>query len=480
MTNEERIKIKKYRSLIWILTGIFIYQCLYFIFNIPFGIPPDEAFHIKQVLFEINTLNPANPHTDLDVRAATEISSFPLYYILISRIFAVYYMIDPSIAQSPSDYLIIFRLSNLFLIILYLFFFYKISLMIMKSLTSVVLAFFIQANILMFGFMAAAVSYDNLVNLISVASIYFLFESIKENRMTSLFSLAVCIGLGTLTKVTFFPLALILITIAALEFRTKPIKEILAAFRKPSKIKIKTWMLSGIVLFLLVINISIHLPVYIKYGTVKPSCAQMYTHAQCLEENFVYAKYAEIRRNFAMPVKETMDPIRYFISWSDYMIEKTIGIFAHESFYQEKPLLGLVELTIIIAILMAARRFELSDRAIVYMTIVVIAYTLLIFYYANLKLYYSTGIMPRYAFIAIQGRYIFPVLALIIILLSHFMTSSQNKYLNNTLAIVAACIFFAAGWGQHIFSEQGITLTPNEELQERHYEHNRRMQEFVP
>jgi hypothetical protein len=137
----------------------------------------------------------------------------------------------------------------------------------------------------------------------------------------------ITICLGTLTKVTFLPLAAVLIASTLFAFRYR-----IMTFRRVHLQRIKSLSLAQtclciVAVALLLANLGLHAYTFISYGSIRPTCDTIYSHETCMK-----------------------DPLQYFFAWTDYMIEKTLGIFAYSSFYQSKKLLAAVELLLLGAI----------------------------------------------------------------------------------------------------------------------------------
>lgn len=78
----------------------------------------------------------------------------------------------------------------------------------------------------MFSYLINFLSYDNLANLASTLSIYYLLNYMKKRDIEDVFKLLLWICIGCLTKFTFGPL-LVLILLVFIFNEKKRVKEIL-------------------------------------------------------------------------------------------------------------------------------------------------------------------------------------------------------------------------------------------------------------
>ena len=464
---------KNYDIFVFVFCLVYFFaKSIYFIFNIPITVPPDEVFHIKQIILYFVHPGFLIPADELNAYQGTYSRNFFLYHFLLGKLLHFNVLVGlPEI--------IYLRLLNIFFSLLYLTVFFKLAKLVLREKLLVSFAFIVQTNILMFTFLSSSVNYDNLVNLLSICSIYFLFRSIVSEKPVNLIYFLICILLGTLTKKTVFPLALILFVIALFEYRGYLFARFTDVSRKSLR-KLRPYQIIAIVAvsILLVTNIFIHTHTVYRYGTLSPSCNKIYSHAICMRDNPVYAKYNTLKANTKDDPKAD-DPVRYFFLWSDYMIEKTLGIFGYSSFYQGNIILGIAEILIILSVLIGVRKIEFNDKISIYLVSLVVAYSAFVFYYANYKGYSVTGLAPRYTFIAIQGRYIFPVLSVIVLLFAKFILSANSRHLKLATFLSLSVFFSYASFPMYYFAPDENKLISNKELQLKHIQSLNRSQKFI-
>lgn len=446
----------------------FIAQVIFFALTIRPGLPPDEAFHIRHsiVFFSFPGIMP--PLDQLDAWHGTDSRTFFLYHLLLGKLIHI-----AAAFELPAVYFL--RSVNILFAAGYILIFYKLARLLLKTDMQVALAMFVHANILMFSFISGAVNHDNLVNLISIASIYYFSKTIVENDPVSFSLLLLMLGIGTLTKQAFLPLGLLMFLLAFwFLIRRFSLKEIVFSYsvQKP----VQKYLVMSLVLLVALLNLFQHGNSILKYGSLDPSCATVYSVEQCRKEHVVFSKYDQLNLTADQRMMK-LDPVRYFVIWSDYMLEKAMGIFAYSSYYQGKLFLGVTEVLLVVAIMLGWRNnIFTASPANSYASLIVITYVLILCFYVGYSSFQARGLLPRFSFAGVQGRYIFPVLSLIILLLTNFLTSIKDKRINVVLSI------FVVIWlGYHGFVSfllEGANLTPNNQLQNHHIEEVMHSQRF--
>ena len=356
-----------------------------------------------------------------------------------------------------ANYVLYLRIINALMALLYLFVFYRLAEEVLKSRLSVGFALVVHSSVLMFSYLFASVNNDNLVNLLSVVALYTFVKVVRERTTEALYLFLICIFLGMLTKQTFWPLALCLGCLLCVDFRFKVVDILKSLNPKKAPNRVVATVALLFVVALLSANVSLHGYNYCRYGKLAPRATDLYSHEQSMRQHDVYAKYNQLREELKSQRAECLwDPFRFFFVWSDYMIEKCIGIFAYRSYYPGKYVLGLFECFIIFAIWYAFRKGLCKDRLLVYLLVLAAVHIAVLAFWVNYRSVLNTGLMPRYAFIGIQGRYVFPVLAPLILLFARSLGGFRSAMVNLMIAlIVGGCIT--------IFSFPLFLMKPKEE-----------------
>ncbi|NLZ24804.1 glycosyltransferase family 39 protein, partial [Candidatus Dojkabacteria bacterium] len=318
--------------------------------------------------------------------------------------------------------------------------FYLLSKEILKKEWMRVLAVFFLTNTLMFQFLSSSINYDNLGNLFCILSVYFFTKFVKSKiNVKYLLYMLLFIGLGGITKYTTLPLSFILIILSGVEmyFRREEFKSI----RKG-----KGLLLLIPVLILLCLNIGIYGVNLVKYGSLEPNCNQILTHEQCLENGVYYRDNIErpsiniggISDIFTLiKTGKRIDPVRYLWYWSVNLVSKIYGIMGDSSLYMPKifPYLfiGLFAVVVVVGILNRRK----WDKADIYLLLISLFYASILFFVQN----YSMYLRKNHMYLALQGRYLFPVLPMIYILVSKSLSFIKNNRLRYILIGMFVLLF---------------------------------------
>ncbi|MCF7855571.1 MAG: hypothetical protein K9N51_12285 [Candidatus Pacebacteria bacterium] len=437
----------------------FLFKATYFAFTVPVGMPPDEYFHyLQSQLFHQTSGLYVSPE-GLNAYHGTRSRTFYLYHLAMGKM--LFYG-----SWLPLDAPTFLRLVNVLFAAVYLAIFYMLARLLLRHRWLAAFAFVVHTNLLMFTFLAGAINSDNLVNLLSMCAIFLLFKSIIQKRPLLIYPFLWCLCLGALTKKTFLPVAAILVVICVFEYRAALWRVIVEKGRG------LRWRAGGahvacvaILVLLIGANALLHGYNLLHYGSIVPKCTQVYSEEKCAREHPVYAKYKKLGEAKDDREGAVLDPVRYLVAWFDYMTEKVIGIFAYASYYPGNLALGLVEAVIAVALVLGVRRVDWKDKHILYAVVTVGFYVLVLAYLVNYKSYLNMKLMPRYSFIGVQGRYIFPVISLIVILLSKCLLTFKRPLVNACIGVAVACLFITISFPAFYGTPADQRFVPNNKLQ---------------
>ena len=233
-----------------------------FTFIVPAFEAPDETGHVSYINFLQKHRSLPNQLTD-SLKEPLQGHQPPLYYLALYSIDYVfdsdnqidykltpnplhvwnngknqhvpYYMhTDPS--GAPQNFFYVFRVISILLGMLNLFFIYKIALLVLKDEKLALLPVILTATLPQFAFMSGVVNNDNLVNLFSTVSIFYLLKIFNEPENIKNYILAgLALGLGVITKKTIyfiFPVIVIEFIIVMMSKQTMNKKKVIfgAAF----------------------------------------------------------------------------------------------------------------------------------------------------------------------------------------------------------------------------------------------------------
>src|ERR1035437_8987005 len=188
----------------WIVITLLVYfgvRLLFFATNISPYVPPDEVTHFGVCrIFSKVFLLPGNSPETYQYGLVTNIP-WLYYWIMGKLLFFNFFGI--------SD-LVFLRLLNIPLAFGTIYYTWRLLRLLTDDRLTQLLLIVAMTNTMMFSFLSASVSYDNLTNLLAAMSVFYLFAFFKERSGVMLLISYLCQLAGCLTKITIFPLILIL------------------------------------------------------------------------------------------------------------------------------------------------------------------------------------------------------------------------------------------------------------------------------
>ncbi len=419
-------KINWNKILLWGVFFVFILFSIYLVFKIKMGVSPDSSYHLEvSQAYSTTVFRPENTPDTYQWRDITRISY--LFFWINGRIL--------NINNGVLDEVILLRIVNLIYSLGTLFVTYLLSKEIFKNRGVRILPVFFLSSTLMFVFLSASINYDNLANLLSVLSILFFVKFVKSKvdiKYLLLMILFLC--LGALTKFTVLPLALILVLLTIIDIFKKK------KYLKNIKIGKEYFLLLPILLFGF-LNIELYGINIIKYGGLEPDCNKILTHEQCLQNGVYFRDNVTFKSTQIDGLKgyirllttgERIGPIRYFLKWLPNFTMKIYGIFADQSLFMPEPFWYLFISFFLLATVLGVINFKKWDRVERYLIVISLFYFVILFFFQN----YSMYLRFNHYYLALQGRYIFPVISILYILFAKSLLFIKRKWLRNLILIV--------------------------------------------
>ena len=410
LSSLKHFDIKK--DLHYIIIGIFLIyffiKASYFALNVGLGIPPDELDHFDLTMSYYESGHWFIPDSEISVYHAEMNRNSPLYYILMGKLLNLNFF-------HITDYIFL-RFLNILLSIIYLIYFIKLTELFTKNLFLIALTFIIQTNIMMFTFLFSSISYDNLLNLISILLSYYFIKHLATRKFEDLL-LAIFFGLlGTLTKRTILPLAAIIFLIFIFEYYKQiPLLKAMVSgiFKKRSS---GVYIILACLLLAISGNVLLYGSNLIKYKALLVKGSKMVSEKAYLESSPNAVVYQNLRKKKEMEKPTLMSPLQYFPQWNRYILQKTLGIMGHKVVYHNSSQLSFFLYAFWtctgLMILMFIIFFKKIPKEVKYALIIVLFYFLVLCFFVNYKAYMSNG----YILGALQGRYVFPFLPFYIVL----------------------------------------------------------------
>lgn len=446
----------------------FLFKNLYFALNIGTNISPDEVTWFgRSLVFSKFIFLPTDSPDSYEYGLVTH--SPYLYFWLMGKALHLNFF-------TVSD-LLFLRGINICIGLATLWFGWKTIVMLTEKNITRLLFIVLCTNTLMLTFLNSFVSYDNLVNFLAVASLYFLINYINNRSISHLL---VCISLvlaGCLTKLSFLPFALLILFVFLLKEYNR-LGPLMVEFKSCFLFKsARRSLLMALCIFFLALNLELHLGNVIKFKTLSPSTAAVVGLENALQyrifaRGYIVSQFKEnnltlneARRMAAKYIKhkgdrngtiyllnvsanekrrqnpQRIDRFRYTFRWLDLMLSKTFGIMGHQSMEKTGASLVPYMLILLVAAALMIRRINSSDMKgnAVVLLVVFVGYALVIMQYVNYPTYHRSGAIV----LALQGRYLFPVIYAGYALLAIYLTSFKSSRLNMGVAIIVAAVFIA-------------------------------------
>lgn len=420
-------KIASKQNIIFgILILIFLIFTTYLAFNLKMGISPDSWYHLRVSQEYSKTLGiPENNENTYQWRDITNIPY--LYFWINGRI------LNLNEITFNFNQVILLRVFNILFSLGTVIATYLLSKQFIKNKYAQLLPVALLTNTLMFLSLSSSINYDNLGNMFAAFAILFFVKSIKQKydiKYLLLTILMLC--LGALTKFTILPLAFILVILLVVDIFKN---------RKGWRINIKDKSLLLILPILLFggLNLILFGNNILKHGELTPACEKTLTYEQCLTNGVFY------RDNITIPAVEVnvvemiksgerLDPIRYAGVWSWEMTKRVVSIMGDQSLYHSNLVVSVFFSLLVITIFIGAFNWKKYNKETKYMVILTLFYLLVLMIVQNYDMYLKRS----YPTLALQGRYMFPVISSFYVLLSIFWLKIGNRYLK--IGIIAVSL----------------------------------------
>lgn len=417
-------------------TLIYIYFFAFTLFlaiTIKFGVAPDETHHYNFIKYYAGkSIDPLLPQQNSDFSLGsvnTEVSY--LYHYLMSFIYRLADAIGVGTVIAIKFVNIIFGLGTL----IGLNYIAK-ALKLNKKVRLATI--FLIANIPMFMFISASISYDNLVILMSVAAVCLTLNIRTQFTLAKITALTSIVFLGPVVKKAFLPISIVFagyIIYVAYRHR-QAIKKQTLSLHKNNPIKLFLYI--GVLLAAMSILSFKYVSNVVNYGSIKPKCNEVLTHEECLNNPIYNRTHSYNERNIQVkPISED----KYLVSWINLMVDRTYGLFGHRDFNNNPAIISLALIATYIFIILFFRKISWKNFKSTVIPILLIFY-MLVLLYTNYKSYTKRGDIA----LAVQGRYAFPVLMPFIL----FVVSMYNSTLRNKVyqySAIGIIIMFSIATG---------------------------------
>lgn len=420
------ISIVGSKYFLWGIFAWFVFQGIYMIFNTNFGISPDEHYHYGYIqAFADNGFSPFFGKQEKYFKLGQiQHNPYFLYHYFMS--------IPYHLFQGQSDSFRILRLLNLPLGCGSLYVTYLLGRELGIKPLAVNVAIFVTSNTLMFVFLSSSINYDNLMILLSLLAILFLLRLWKNFHIKTYLLFLITLLAGSLTKMSFLPILVASVVLLIFRYWRTPWILVTCFFTKKwSKL---TMVLLALCVLLAVSVTQIYVNNLVEYRAIQPACDQVLSVSNCMN-NVIYEREVDLDK-IENPVI-TLNTLEYLAKWSTHMSNRAFGILGHKSI----PPMSLAYPAAIVVLLVGlagfARKVKKSDTTIFVALFVSGAYLL-----ALIRENHSTYLETGNEGLAVQGRYMFPVYSILLLLIFHYSFKLLKNLPLKASYIMLICIIF--------------------------------------
>lgn len=451
----------------WFLLAYFGARMLFFALNISSFVPPDEVTHaglckIFSKVFLLPENSPATYESGLVTNTAW------LYYWIMGKLLYLNFF-------GISD-LVFLRLLNIPFAFGTVWYAIRLLRLLTDNRLTQLLLLVVMTNTAMFSLLSASVSYDNLTNLLAAMSAYYLLAFFTYRSGTLLATAILCQLAGSLTKVTFLPLVLVLNVLLLIYYfrRLHILPAALKGYFQTCAFKERLLVL--LIFIVLCLNLHLYAVNYLQFGTLTPSMSDVFpakiaTQFGIVARETIFREYSEGRISYMDALVMTgeikhpgnkadtfyllmnyenlkrnpqlwMGPLPYAKVWFEGMVGTVFGIKGHLPMFKNSRYLIPIYLVMALSLLGFIIRWRLRDSGWLplYLSAIVCFYIGFLFYKVNYNayLYYGT---PG---ITLQGRYLFPVIGPVYVLLCHYLLCLfRTDCIRFALALVTVLLFIS-------------------------------------
>jgi hypothetical protein len=427
-------------------------------------VPPDEVTHFGRCLAYSKVLLIPDNSPETLVHGLVNHRPY-LYYWLMGKLL--------NLNVFPESDLGFLRLANAAMGLLTVVYGYRWMCRMTDNPLVRVLFVVLITNTLMFTGVSAAVSYDNLANLLAAMAVYYLFAFFEGRRPESLAVFALVLLAGALTKRTFLPLGFIMLAVLALrERRALPTahRHLLDFARS---LKPPEWRRPALCVLLglgLALNLGLYGGNWLRYEKLVPGFDQVVGFEGAMKNrifarDFVTREFRQGRLSYDQALRMTekikhrgdrgdakillraaqlpdsalIGPVAYVSAWSQQMLLGIVGYWGHrQALKNHDQMLPYFAILALAGVLFIRKWRQEEARGYTgWAALIGFGYAMVLIWLVNYPSYLET----RFVQLAVQGRYVFPVLVPLWGLLAHTLLVYWPRRAQVAITLVVAGVF---------------------------------------
>ena len=360
-------------------------------------------------------------------------------------------LLFPSITDS--QLLTVLRLTNVFYSTTAMILLYLTSKELIKNRWLQILPVFLLANTLMWTFLSGSVNYDNMANMFCFAAILFFVRAYKgKDFQKNSFLWIIMIALGCLVKYPVLPMAVLM---ALMWTITGKLKQQFTGLKNAWNEKMGILILVAGILTLSVIML--YGSNLINYRSLTPNCIDAMDAGTCALDPMAVRYHEQ-----ALPQKLTIlesirqgypNPLEYiFYTWIPKMLVRIHGILGHLIYYPSHIIIVFYLLYVWYSML-GFKYYENSKVLSRGLTLLLLLYGGIL-----LRMNYNSELIYGFKNIAMQGRYIFPVIGIAYILMGRIVEFVKSKAVFWLTISMTILLFFISGPIKFLVHSQTIFI----------------------
>ncbi|MBF0313265.1 MAG: hypothetical protein HQK50_05560 [Oligoflexia bacterium] len=384
----------------------FAFQLLYYAIKITYGgVAPDEYEHYHLLKLYYAKWSILMDDTPSSYPFGPRRTTVFLYHFLMGNLLHLNLF-------KMNEYLFL-RLFNVVIGMGTLFFSYKLAGEITKNRLIILTVLVVLTNLMMFSLLSSSITYDNLTNCMAVASFYYLLKFSKSGERYALMLFVGVTLVGLITKVTYLPLlAVQMLVLLPLFYRRWSQLSFL------HKLNFKEWILLPLLLTLLFFNSAIYLRNLVLYQTLDPSCEQVLGSEICGGAATSYKRDQELAEQVEAKKLQALMPLPHYLKeYFSLTMQGILSIRGHMTIGKNDAMMSKeykLLLASLLILLLFNFKYCFKNTQFNLLFFPAVAYLLIAFTHN-----YLTYLKFREFGVALQGRYNFPVLANVVIILAY-------------------------------------------------------------
>ena len=426
------------RTVLYLLLGYFILKMAAFATLIHAFVPPDEVdlFARCKTFSKVLWIPEDTPET-------------AVHGLVAHRPFLYFWLMGKALFLNvfPISDLTFLRYVNIPIALLTVLVTFRCGRLFALSAPARLLVIALLTSTLQFWTLSATVTYDNLVNCLSIMAAYCLFELFSEFDVDRFLAFLLVLALGCLTKTTFLPLAAIFgiaLVIRRRDSLSCDMQLIRCGLRARRP---KTILLLGVTLLLNGVALEMYGGNLIRYGTIRPHAEdtiplEVALNNRIIRRNWIVREFKASRLTYDQALSEVqkinnagnrrraiqlldlsrdpehlretlVGPVVYFMAWTKIMLHRVFGYQGNGD--KVVPPSTLVITTVLLLALFSGVLFLFEIPALdkntvpIYASIVSFAYMMFLICFVNYPTYRNSGAIDY----VVNGRYLFPVYPLL-------------------------------------------------------------------